>query len=161
MLTEKKRLFCENYMITLNASDSAEKAGYSHTNKNQLRSKASKLLKDKDIKRYITKKLKERDEKLVVKQDEILQFLSNCIRGLQTERQTYVLRKGTKKEYDDQLEERDIPIKARDRIKAAEIMAKYYKLFDEGESKVINITINNDIPKKSEEQCRLLENRLI
>ena len=147
MLTERKKRFADNYIMSFNATDAARKAGYSAKSEKALGVKASKLKNDPEVKKYIEERLKTKEDSLIVKQDEILAYLSGCIRGTETEKQTFVLRSGDKGSYDDELLEREIPLKAKDRIKACELMAKIYKLMDrppETEPK-INFTI--DIPR--------------
>lgn len=148
MLTEKKKRFADYYLTHLNATKAAEEAGYECKRKGGLRVKAHSLLKDLDIKEYISDKLKAKEENLIIKQDEILQYLSGCIRGTEKEESHYVVRSGSKGNYDDEVVEKESPLKARDRIRACEIMAKIYQLMERPPEKEAKIIIKNTIPKE-------------
>ena len=54
-MTEKQKLFCEEYLISLNATQAAIKAGYSQKTANRI---ASENLSKLDIQEYIQKRLK-------------------------------------------------------------------------------------------------------
>lgn len=148
MLTERKKRFAECYIISLNATQSAREAGYSAKSEKALTVKASDLKNDPEIKQYIEERLKKKEANLIVKQDEILAYLSGCIRGTEKETHVFVLRSGSKGDYDDTLEKVDIPLKSKDRIKACEIMAKIYKLMSSDIQSEPKIYFSVDIPKK-------------
>jgi len=152
MLTERKKLFCDYYIISLNATDAARKAGYSSKSANGLKNKAYKLMKEPDIKEYIAERLKQKEADLIVKQDDILKYLSGCVLGLEKENKIYILRSGNKGNYNDELIEKETDLQPRDRIKAAEIMAKIYKLMDKNENtEPQKVIIECNIPLKNEE----------
>lgn len=151
MLTERKKRFCDYYLVSLNATDAARKAGYTSKRPSALKQRACMLLKDPDISAYIERELKEKEKVLIVERDQVLEYLSGCVLGTQKEKQTFVLRNGDKSKYDDKLVSQEVDLKARDRIKAAEIMAKIYKLMDKNtNTEPQKLTIVNDIPKKEE-----------
>lgn len=151
MLTPRKKDFCDNYIISLNATDAARQAGYVSKTNNGLKNKAYKLMKDPDIAEYIADKLKQKEDGLIVKQDDVLKYLSGCVLGTEKEIKYFTLRSGTKGSYDDELIKKHIDLQPKDRIKAAEIMAKIYKLMDKGENKdPQKVVIVNDIPTKNE-----------
>ena len=152
MLTERKKLFCDYYIISLNATDAARKAGYSSKSANGLKNKAYKLMKEPDIKEYIAERLKQKEADLIVKQNDILKYLSGCVLGLEKENKIYILRAGNKGNYNDELIEKETDLQPRDRIKAAEIMAKIYKLMDKNENtEPQKVIIECNIPLKNEE----------
>jgi phage terminase small subunit len=152
MLTERKKLFCDYYIISLNATDAARKAGYSSKSANGLKNKAYKLMKDPDIKEYIADRLKQKEDDLIVKQDDILKYLSGCVLGSEKENKIYILRSGNKGNYNDELIKKETDLQPRDRIKAAEIMAKIYKLMDKNENtEPQKVIIEYNIPLKNED----------
>ena len=119
-LTEKQKAFADHYIECLNATEAARKAGYS---KNTVGAIGHENLKKPKIKEYIDKRLAEKDDERVAKQDEILEFL------------TAVMRNDT--EYLDQYD----PIEIKDRLKAAEKLGKRYAMFtdvveNKGETKI-------------------------
>lgn len=153
MLTEQKKQFADNYLSCLNATEAAKKAGYKHKRAGGLRVKAHKLLKDPDISEYIKQKLKEKEEADIAKSTEILKFLTNCLRGGETEKMYFILRSGTTGKdggYDDELVGKDVPIKLRDRLKAAELLSKINKMMDGNlDQKTQKVVINYNIPEKN------------
>lgn len=150
MLTEKKKQFADNYLTCFNATEAARKAGYYSTTKGGLRKKAFMLLKDKDIKEYVESRLKEKEANDIIKADELQKFLSDCIRGTETETHHFVLRSGVKGSFDDEIIERQCPLKARDKIKAAELMAKIHKLMDSNtEQKAVKVVFDTNVPLKN------------
>jgi phage terminase small subunit len=151
MFTEKKKQFADNYLTCFNATESAIKAGYKNKD---ISKKANKLLNDDpDIALYIKEKLKEKEEKDIAKRSEILKFLTNCLRGNETEPIPFVVRSGTTGKdgyYDDKIVIEDIPIKIKDRLKAAELLAKIHHLMDKNEeTSTEKVIINYNIPKNN------------
>ena len=149
MLTPKQKRFVDLYIgeCVYNATSAARKAGYTSVSSGGMRNKANYLLKKPDVKEYLAKRQKEIDEGNVCNAKELKEFLSRCIRGEETESHYIVVRHGNKGEFTDEIVEKDVPYKARDRIKAAEIMTKVLGLNDVDNNKVPQITINNSIPK--------------
>lgn len=147
MLTKRKKLFCDHYLITLNATKAAGLAGYLSKSPDGLKVKGYTLMQEDCVKEYIAANLKEKDQDLIIKQEEILEYLSSVIRGTGTEKQFFVLRTGGRSGADE-LVEKDVSLKARDRIKASELMAKIYKLMDHTPAKDTQIIIKNTIPRE-------------
>jgi len=135
-VTEKQKRFCDEYLIDLNATQAAIRAGYSekyaHTN-------ATKLLQNTTLKKYIEARLKKKEEALIAKQDEILQYLTAVMRGEYTEETLCLAGEGTQ-------EVEKIEVSAKDRLKAAELLGKRYALFtdkvDVDTDMNLNITID-------------------
>lgn len=73
-LTEKQQLFCDEYLIDLNATQAAIRAGYkekyAHTN-------ANKLLQNTTIAEYIAERKQDRVERTEITQDMVLKELAN------------------------------------------------------------------------------------
>ena len=67
-MTEKQKLFCEEYLIDLNATQAALRAGYS---KKTAYSIGNENLKKPEIQEYIQKLLKEKQDALIAKQYEV------------------------------------------------------------------------------------------
>ena len=72
MLTRKKQQFIDNYILTLNATKSAELAHYSPKT---AYSQGSRLLKDVDVSKQITSRLKEIQERNSITRDSVLENL--------------------------------------------------------------------------------------
>lgn len=68
-LTEKQKMFCKYYIVDLNATDAARKAGYSKKTANRIASEnLTKLVIHNEIQRL----LKKRSEKLEIKAEDVL-----------------------------------------------------------------------------------------
>lgn len=157
-MTEKQKIFCDEYLIDLNATR-AYKAAYPNCKKDSSAdASARKLLGNTRIQEYIQKRLDEKEDALIAKQDEVLKTLTRIMR--REEPETVVVTCKTHKSYyddngkkviDDTEEPVAVPIptKVSDANKAAEMLGKYYALFTDktqidGEGVV---QIINDIPR--------------
>lgn len=127
-LNDQQIAFCEHYVATLNATQGAIDAGYSEKTARQ---QGSRLLTNANIKVFIDALLQELEDQRIAKADEVLQFLTAAMRG----------------EVKDSF---DLDPSLQDRMKAAELLGKRYKLFTdkhEIEGKLEPVTIINDIPR--------------
>ena len=82
MLNEKQKQFCEEYIIDLNGTQAAIRAGYS---KKTARAIANELLTKLDIQEYICKLKNKRSERVKYSQDElmrdILEVKNRCMQA--------------------------------------------------------------------------------
>lgn len=152
-MTEKQKMFCDEYLIDLNATR-AYKSAYPNCKKDSSAdASARKLLGNTRIQEYIQKRLAEKDDALIAKQDEVLKTLTRIMR--REELETVVVTCKTHKSYYDDNGKKiiddaeepimvEIPTKVSDANKAAEMLGKYYTLFTdrtqvEGEGAVVII----------------------
>lgn len=121
-LTEKQKRFADYYIETGNATQAAVKAGYS---KKYANTNANKLLQNTTIKNYIDEKLEEMSSKRIASANEVMELLTSAARG-ELEEEVVVVENA-----DGFSEARTIKKKigARDRIKAAELLGKRYRLW--------------------------------
>nr|WP_044555320.1 terminase small subunit [Streptococcus pyogenes] len=133
-LTLKQKRFADEYIISANATAAAIKAGYS---KSSPRSIGHEILTRPDIKAYIDERLEKLESEKIATQEEILQYLTSIMRG---DQQDKTLISGG--EVGQKIV--DIDVGAKDRIKAAELLGKRYRLFtDKVEMDVSSdVTIN-------------------
>ncbi len=68
-VTDKQKRFCDEYLIDLNATQAAIRAGYSSKYAN---TNASKLLQNTTIKKYLDEQLKKIQDESIAKADEVL-----------------------------------------------------------------------------------------
>lgn len=68
-LTEKQKKFVDEYLIDLNATQAAIRAGYS---KKTARSIGQRLLTKVDIQKYMQKEQKELQERTSIRQEDVL-----------------------------------------------------------------------------------------
>ena len=118
-LTDKQRKFCDEYLIDLNATQAAIRAGYTEKYAN---TNASKLLQNTTIKSYIDEKLAELQSQKVADQQEVMEYLTAVMRGEKTEPLLVLDGEGTQKVINAVP-----PVQAR--TKAAELLGKRYSLF--------------------------------
>lgn len=149
-LSVKQKRFCDEYLIDLNATQAAIRAGYkekyAHTN-------APKLLQNTTIKEYIDKRMAEKEDQLIAKQNEVLKYLTAVMRRelmeyvvvtVSEEHSYYApdedgkMRKRTDKTETPKV----VPIPARlsDSNKGAELLGKRYRLFTD------SVDMNGAIP---------------
>ena len=125
MLNIRQKTFCDYYISSGNATDSAIKAGYSEKTAYSI---GQRLLKNVEVKAYIEELMKKIEDKRIATAEEVLKELTKALRGEIEEEVVVVESIGngitkavkTKKK-----------ISARDRIKAAELLGKRHMLFTE------------------------------
>lgn len=139
-LTDKQKRFCDEYLIDLNATQAALRAGYSKKTAKQI---GQQNLTKLDLKNYIDKRMKEKESELVANQDEVLKYLTAVLRGETTAQEIVVEWTG------DGCSKAKTMKKApseKERLRAAELLGKRYALFtDKVETDVdmdLNITID-------------------
>lgn len=106
-LTEKERIFADEYIKTTNATQSAIKAGYAEKSAS---SKGSQLLRKVKVRKYIDDVMEKRSKNTIATADEVLEYLTKVMNG----------------------EEKDafgLDASIADRTKAAELLGKRHMLF--------------------------------
>ena len=81
-LNARQKSFCEYYVASGNATESAIKAGYKEKYAGV---NADKLLKNTNISKYIKRIMEEHTNNRIAKAEEILEFLTATLRGEVTE----------------------------------------------------------------------------
>lgn len=117
-MNSKRMLFCEEYLIDLNATRAYKKV-YQTDKDNSARANASKLLQKQEVKEYIDERLEEIRQEKIANADEVLMTITAVMRTT---------------------------VKDSDKLKAAELLSKKYGLLIEKiEQKTdANIIINID-----------------
>lgn len=108
-LTEKERIFADEYIKTTNATQSAIKAGYAE---NSASVTGSKMLRKPKVRQYIDDVMEKRSKNTIATADEVLEYLTKVMNG----------------------EEKDafgLDASIADRTKAAELLGKRHMLFTE------------------------------
>lgn len=120
-MTAKQQRFCDEYLIDLNATQAAIRAGYSekyaHTN-------VTKLLQTTTIKDFIAQRMAEKESELIATQDEVLKYLTAVMRGQSTASVLARTELGSEIPIDKPPDEKE-------RLKAAELLGKRYGLYTE------------------------------
>lgn len=139
-LTLKQKKFADEYIISGNVYKSALNAGYSE---NYAKGNSVKLLENVSVKSYIDERLAQLESEKIADQQEVLKYLSAVMRGEMTEQ--------TLKSVGESGQViTEIDVGAKDRIKAAELLGKRYRLWtDKSEVEVtgaVVFTNESDIP---------------
>lgn len=131
-LTLKQKKFADEYIVSGNATESAIKAGYSKKTANRI---GSENLSKLDIKNYIDERLAQLESEKIADQQEVLKYLSAVMRGEMTEQ--------TLKSVGESGQViTEIDVGAKDRIKAAELLGKRYRLWtDKSEVEVTGAVV--------------------
>ena len=128
-LTQKQRRFVDEYIISGNATQAAIKAGYSKRSAQQ--TGTENLLKPV-IKAELDRRNAEIKSAKTADMQEVMEYLASVMRGEQTE--SVATAKGI---YDN------VPVSAKDRIKAAELIGKRHGAWTD--KKEISGNMNIDI----------------
>ena len=118
-LTAKQQRFCDEYLIDLNATQAAIRAGYSEKTAKQI---GQENLTKPDLKEYIEKRMAEKEKALIADQDEVLKYLTAVLRG--DNKSCVLARDNTGADHIIQK-----PPDEKERLKAAELLGKRYSLF--------------------------------
>lgn len=120
-MTPRQRKFCDEYLISGNATDAAIKAGYSPKTAKQT---GSENLAKPDLKAYIETELEKLHSAKIADAEEVLEYLTAVMRGQHTEQVLKLVGDGIQTVA-------DIDVSAKERIKAAELIGKRYALFSD------------------------------
>ena len=123
-MTDKQKLFVAFYLESLNGTKAAIAAGYSEKTAGSI---GQRLLKNVEVRAAIDNRLAEIESEKIVKSKEILEFLSATMRGEITEE--VVVQVGGKSDIRAELLTK--PLCGKDRLKAAELLARINGLFTE------------------------------
>lgn len=120
-MTAKQQRFCDEYLIDLNATQAAIRAGYSEKNARVI---AAQNLAKLNIQEYISERMAEKEDNLIAKQDEVLRYFTSVMRG---ESRSSVLARTI----DGSEEVIEKPPDEKERLDAAKQLAKRYGLDSE------------------------------
>ena len=118
-MTPKQQKFCDEYLISGNATDAAIKAGYSPKTAYSI---GNENLKKPEIRAYIDEQLERLHDAKTADAREVLEYLTAVMRGEHKEQTLQLVGEGVQRIS-------DIDVQAKDRVKAAELLGKRYSLF--------------------------------
>lgn len=151
-LTPKQQRFCDEYLIDMNATQAAIRAGYSEKTAGVI---ANENLKKPNVREYIDERMKEKEAELVADQNEVMRYLTAVMRReykehvvvtIAREESTYVpdeygtMRKQTVKEEVPEVVE--IPARLSDSNKAAELLGRAYGIYSDKVQQEIDMDLN-------------------
>lgn len=152
-MTAKQQRFCDEYLIDMNGTQAAIRAGYKEKTAAVI---ASENLRKPNIQEYIEKRMAEKEDALIAKQDEVLKYLSSVMRRelkesvvvtLQNKTEKWVMDEDTGKLKKQTITEEspavvEIPAKLSDANKAAELLGKVYALFTDKVDADVDMDLN-------------------
>lgn len=144
-LTAKQQRFCNEYLIDLNATQAAIRAGYSEKTARQM---ATENLSKPAIKEYIGKRMAEKEAALIADQTEVMRYLTSVLRGQSVSEVVVVEGTG------DGCSEARTMQKAPDekeRLKAAELLGKAHMIFTDKVQQEIDMDLNITVDYGDEE----------
>lgn len=153
-LSAKQQRFVDEYLIDLNATQAAIRAGYS-TKTAQVQS--SRLLSNVMVQLYMQKRMAEKESELIASQDEVLQTLTAVMRR---EKKEVVVstQRIRKSHYDNKgrkiVDETEVPVcveidtKISDVNKAAELLGKRWGIFTDSIDLNADMELNINITRK-------------
>lgn len=120
-MTPRQQKFCDEYLISGNATEAAIKAGYSRKTAKQT---GSENLAKPDLRAYIDEQLAKIHSAKIADAEEVMKYLTSVMRGEHTEQVLKLVGEGVQTVT-------DIDVSAKERLKAAELIGKRYGLFTE------------------------------
>lgn len=133
-MTPKQKRFCDEYLIDLNATQAAIRAGYSKKTANVI---GMENLTKPYLKEYIENRMAEKESELIAGQDEVLQYLTAVMRGEDKEERLTTNALG-------EVETIETVVQG-NRLKAAEMLGKRYGLFTEKVEQNVDMDLNINI----------------
>lgn len=118
-MTERQKRFCDEYLIDLNATQAAIRAGYS---KRSASSIGDRILRNDDVRSYISEQLERIHNENTADAQEVMEYLTAVMRGKSVSRVLAFVGDGCQRVIEKPPDEKE-------RLKAAELLGKRYGLF--------------------------------
>lgn len=134
-MTAKQRIFCEEYLIDLNATQAAIRAGYS---KKTAYSIGVENLRKPELKKYIDERMAEKQSALIADQDEVLRYLTAVMRG--ESRSSVVVVESTG-DFTSAAREMEKAPDEKEKLKAAELLGKRYGIYTERTEQAVDMDL--------------------
>lgn len=138
-LTAKQQRFCDEYLIDLNATQAAIRAGYSPKTATVI---ATENLRKPNISEYIEKRMAEKEKELIADQDEVLKYLTAVMRGKSVSEVVVVEGVG---EGCSEARTMEKAPDEKERLKAAELLGRRYGLYTDKIEADVDMELNINI----------------
>lgn len=146
-LTPKQKLFIHEYLIDLNATQAAIRAGYSPKG---AKDSGYENLRKPLVKAEIEKLMQEKEDSLIAKEDEVLKYLTAVMRG-ESESEVIVI-EGEGEGVSCARKLNKAPDE-KEKLKAAELLGKRYGAFTENVDLTADLDINVNVNYVEPEEC--------
>lgn len=151
-LNNNQIAFCDFYIELGNATEAYKRAYKSCKTQRTAEVNGNKLLSNTEVKKYIEEKMKEIESDRIAKAEEVLQYLTRVIRDEETEQ--VIITKNTG-DFITEVEIVDKKLDAKDKIKASELLAKRYYLFNDREIRLKEMKMDLEIKKATEDEIKV------
>lgn len=151
-LTIKQKAFADYYIELGNATEAYKRAYQNKCSDNAARVNGNKILTKDYVKTYIKEKMEEISNNRIAKAEEVLQYLTRVIRDEETEQ--VIVTKNTG-DFITEVEIVDKKLDAKDKIKASELLAKRYYLFNDREIRLKEMKMDLEIKKATEDEIKV------
>lgn len=131
-LTAKQQRFCDEYLIDMNITQAAIRAGYS---KKTAYAIGQENLKKPMVKEYIEKRMAEKEAALIADQTEVMQYLTSVMRGGSSSSVLARNEAGA-----DRVIEK--PPDEKERLKAAELLGRAHMMFTDKVQQNVDMDLN-------------------
>lgn len=131
-LTAKQQRFCDEYLIDMNITQAAIRAGYS---KKTAYAIGQENLKKPMVKEYIEKRMAEKKAALIADQTEVMQYLTSVMRGGSSSSVLARNEAGA-----DRVIEK--PPDEKERLKAAELLGRAHMMFTDKVQQDVDMDLN-------------------
>ena len=131
-LTAKQQRFCDEYLIDMNITQAAIRAGYS---KKTAYAIGQENLKKPMVKEYIEKRMAEKEAALIADQTEVMQYLTSVMRGGSSSSVLARNEAGA-----DRVIEK--PPDEKERLKAAELLGRAHMMFTDKVQQDVDMNLN-------------------
>ena len=118
-MTERQKRFCDEYLIDLNATQAAIRAGYSGRSASSI---GERILRNDDVRSYISEQLERIHNENTADAQEVMEYLTAVMRGKSVSHVLAFVGDGCQKVIEKPPDEKE-------RLKAAELLGKRYGLF--------------------------------
>lgn len=118
-MTERQKRFCDEYLIDLNATQAAIRAGYSERSASSI---GERILRNDDVRSYISEQLERIHNENTADAQEVMEYLTAVMRGKSVSRVLAFVGDGCQRVIEKPPDEKE-------RLKAAELLGKRYGLF--------------------------------
>ena len=135
-MTAKQKRFCDEYLIDLNITQAAIRAGYSQKTAYVI---GNENLKKPMLKEYIEKRMAEKEAALVADQTEVMKYLTSVLRG--KSQSEVVVVEGTGEGCSEARTMQKAPDE-KERLKAAELLGKAHMLFTDKVQQEVDMDLN-------------------
>lgn len=135
-MTAKQQRFCDEYLIDLDGTKAAIRAGYSPKTAAAI---ASENLRKPKLSEYIAERMAEKEKQLIADQDEVLKYLTSVLRGQSQSEVVVIVSKG---DFMTEAEKLKKAPDEKERLKAAELLGKRYGLYTDRVQEDIDMDFN-------------------